>query len=109
MMTASVARAQRARSRRFPQGDVLWRAPRPERERMATSVRVARPHFGASRRSIAVLVAWLGFAWLGFAWLGFAWRSVAVTMARCLDDDSDAGASRERACLRILHPSPPLA
>jgi hypothetical protein len=54
-------------------------------------------------------LASLGFAWLGFAWLGFAWRSVAVTMARCLDDDSDAGASRERACLRILHPSPPLA
>ena len=35
--------AQRARSRRFAQADPLWRAPRPERERVATSVRVAWP------------------------------------------------------------------
>ena len=35
--------AQRARSRRFAQADLLWRAPRPKRERVATSVRVAWP------------------------------------------------------------------
>src|ERR1700731_981085 len=35
--------AQRARSRRFAQADLLWRAPRPKRGRVATSVRVAWP------------------------------------------------------------------
>jgi hypothetical protein len=35
--------AQRARSRRFAQADPLWRAPRPKRGRVATSVRVAWP------------------------------------------------------------------
>ena len=35
--------AQRARSRRFAQADLLWRAPRPKRERVATSVRAAWP------------------------------------------------------------------
>src|SRR5580693_4167582 len=35
--------AQRARSRRFAQADLLWRAPRPKRGRVTTSVRVAWP------------------------------------------------------------------
>ena len=58
------------------------------------------PHFGASRRSIAVLVAWLGFAW----------RSVAYRAgddARCLNGDSDADASRERERLHFCIPPRP--
>jgi hypothetical protein len=69
--------AQRARSRRFPQGDVLWRAPRPERERVATSVRVARPR--PWRLPALHFRAW-------FCWLGLAWHTVAWTMIRCLDE-----------------------
>ena len=77
--------AQRARSRRFPQGNLLWRAPRPERERVATSVRVARPTTLAPPGA-------------PFPCFGLAWFSVARRRrrSRCLDDDSDADASRER-------------
>jgi hypothetical protein len=61
--------AQRARSRRFAQADLLWRAPRPKRGRVATSVRVAWP---TTRRLPALHSerAWL-FVRVAFRELGF--------------------------------------
>jgi hypothetical protein len=61
--------AQRARSRRFAQADLLWRAPRPKRGRMATSVRVAWP---TTRRLPALHSerAWL-FVRMAFRGFGF--------------------------------------
>jgi hypothetical protein len=59
--------AQRARSRRFAQADPLWRAPRPKRERVATSVRVAWP----TTRRLPTLHSRVAFYALGFVNLAF--------------------------------------
>jgi hypothetical protein len=80
--------AQRARSRRSPQGDVCGARRARQRERMATSVRVARP-------TLWRLPALHFRAWLGV--LGVAWRDDETVT---LDDNSDAIALRERERLR---------
>jgi len=64
--------AQRARSRRFAQADLLWRAPRPKRERVATSVRVAWPTTPAPPGApLARCFRALGFVNLAFRDSGF--------------------------------------
>src|SRR5580704_186959 len=71
--------AQRARSRRFAQADLLWRAPRPKRGRVATSVRVAWP---TTRRLPALHSE---RAWLSCEWL---WQNSDANKPRRENDES---------------------
>ena len=73
--------AQRARSRRFAQADLLWRAPRPKRGRVATSVRVAWPTTPAPPGAPLENARGFSCEWLFVNWL---WQN------------SDAQAPRER-------------
>jgi hypothetical protein len=101
--------AQRARSRRFAQADLLWRAPRPKRGRVATSVRVAWP---TTRRLPALHSerAWL-FVRVAFCELGFGkTRTQPASRERGSLSRGRASFEARGACHRAGHFGPdPLA